>query len=238
MKILKSVLLLFIITAPVFSQSAEKIVDSHIKALGGQANIDKIQSMKMEARMNAQGMEIPMVQYVVKPDKLRMEIVFSGMTMIQTYNGKEGWKVMPFSGSTEPEKMNDDEVEALKEQVDFAGSLASYKKKGGKLSYVGKEDLEGTEVHVLKVSKDTIVETFYLDASSFMIQKQVTKVKQQDKEVETETYLSNYKEIEGLQFPFSIETKMEGTVVAQVTVDKIELNQKIDDTLFDKPATK
>jgi hypothetical protein len=49
------------------------------------------------------------------------------------------------------------------------------------------------------------------------------------------TYFSDYQEVDGLMFPFYIESKVAGQTVQKITVEKITLNEKLDDSLFAFP---
>jgi hypothetical protein len=52
-----------------------------------------------------------------------------------------------------------------------------------------------------------------------------------------ECTLSDYREVEGLKFPFKIDQGSPGTEYRQtLTVEKIEINPKIDESHFGKPA--
>jgi hypothetical protein len=51
--------------------------------------------------------------------------------------------------------------------------------------------------------------------------------------------LGDYEQVDGIYFPFSIETAETGTDNWQrLTVEKIELNVPLDDSLFSIPSTK
>ena len=45
------------------------------------------------------------------------------MTGIQAYDGETGWQIMPFAGSSEPEKVSGDELEQFMDQADIDGPL-------------------------------------------------------------------------------------------------------------------
>ncbi|HEY2171347.1 MAG TPA: hypothetical protein VGJ30_17100, partial [Candidatus Angelobacter sp.] len=57
-------------------------------------------------------------------------------------------------------------------------------------------------------------------------------------EIELESVLSDYKEVDGLKFPFSIEQHQIGGdgPEQKITFKKIELNVPVDDSIFKMPA--
>ena len=52
----------------------------------------------------------------------------------------------------------------------------------------------------------------------------------------TQTYMSDFQDVDGLIMPYSVETKMGGNVVSQIMFKTVVLNEKIDDSIFNKPA--
>ncbi|HSK78777.1 MAG TPA: outer membrane lipoprotein-sorting protein [Thermoanaerobaculia bacterium] len=228
--------------AAAFAQTADELVEKSLQASGGREKIEAVKSARMTGKMTmGQGMEAPMVIETVEPNKIRMEMTFQGMTMIQAYDGKSGWQVQPFMGKTEPEPMNEQEQKAMEDQLDDMDLLTKYKEKGHTLELVGKEELEGSPVYKLKLTKKTgEVSSLYLDAETYLLVKQTGKTKVQGQEIESETSLSDYKEVGGVLYPHSIQTKipsMPGGVMA-MTFEKIEPNPDIPASRFDMPPKK
>jgi hypothetical protein len=77
----------------------------------------------------------------------------------------------------------------------------------------------------------------YLDSEYFITIKQEGKTTMQGNEVEFEAILSDYKEVGGLMFPHSVESKPKGAPAGQViTIDEIEVGIEVSDDLFAMPA--
>ena len=53
-----------------------------------------------------------------------------------------------------------------------------------------------------------------------------------------ETELSDYRSVDGIMLPHALKTSINGTPTASITVDKIELNAPLDETLFTLPKPK
>ena len=51
----------------------------------------------------------------------------------------------------------------------------------------------------------------------------------------SETYYSDYQEVEGLMFPFFMETKMDGQSIQKLTLSSIKLNYVFPDEHFAFP---
>jgi outer membrane lipoprotein-sorting protein len=227
--------------AAVQAQTADEIINKHLTARGGKDKIKAVQSARMTGKMvMGQGMEAPVTMELARPNKMRMEFTIQGMTGVQAFDGKGGWSVMPFMGKTEPEAMSADDIKQAEDQADMDGLLVDYKEKGHQVEYAGKEEVEGTSAHKLKVTKKNgDVVNVYIDAESFMDIKESGKVKIRGQEVESETTYGDFKTVEGLIFPFSIEQKPKGAPAGMtITISKLEINPSLEASRFAMPAAK
>ena len=80
----------------VHAQSLDDILKDHYAAIG-QDKMIKINTQKITGKMLQGGVEIPFIQMAKRPDKVRVEGTFQELTFVQTYNGKEGWSLNPFT---------------------------------------------------------------------------------------------------------------------------------------------
>jgi outer membrane lipoprotein-sorting protein len=182
-------------------------------------------------------MEAPFTMTKSRPEKMRVEFTIQGMTGIQAFDGTTGWMVMPFLGKKDAEAMTGDMLKEVKNQADFDGPFIDYAKKGSKVELLGKDKIEGTDAYKLKLTQKDGSETIvYIDAESFLEIKMEEKKTMQGQEIESETILGNYQEVDGMLFPFSIENKAKGQPGGQtITIEKVELNPKVADDLYAMP---
>jgi outer membrane lipoprotein-sorting protein len=230
-----------LIGSAAWAQTADEIIAKNIEAKGGRDKMKSVQSIRMSGKMTmGGGMEAPVVMEMARPNKLRMEFTFQGMTGIQAYDGKTGWMVMPFMGKKDPEPIAGDDLKQVEDQADIDGMLVDYKDKGHQVEYLGKDEVEGTAVHKLKVTKksgDTV--TLFLDADSFLEIKAEGKTKVRGQEMEGETTFGDYKEVGGMVFAHSIQSKPKGAPAGAgmtISIDKIEINPDLPASRFDMPA--
>ncbi|HEY3132174.1 MAG TPA: outer membrane lipoprotein-sorting protein [Acidobacteriota bacterium] len=227
-----------VLMLPASAQTVDEIIAKNIQARGGMAKLKSIKTMRMTGRMTVgQGMEAPIVLEQKRPKSMRMEFTIQGMTGIQAYDGKTAWIVMPFQGKKDPELMPSEAVKELEQQADFDGPLVDYKEKGNQVELIGKESVEGTEAYKLKVTlKGGDVRYFYLDKDSYLEIKAESKRTIRGTEVESESAIGDYKEVEGLMFPHSLEIGAKGRPEKQkLTIEKIEINPPVDDARFKMP---
>lgn len=225
-----SALILSVIALPAAAEaSLEEILATHVESKGGMDALKNIKTLRIEGRMQmGPGMEAPITMEMKRPDSVRMEFVFQGMTGIQAYDGETGWKVMPFAGSSEPEKMSKTELDQIVDQSDMDGPLVDYASKGHKVEYLGTEDLDGTEAHKVKLTKENGDETiYYLDTEYCLELKTETTADMQGMEVEVSVSYGDYKEVSGVMFAHSISQEAAGVPGGggmAITFDKIEAN--------------
>lgn len=230
-----SVTFLFCVQAS--AQTVDELIKKNLDARGGVQKVKAIKSVKVTAKIIQQGVEIPIVIQQKRPGMVRADVTFQGKSQTMAYDGQSGWKTDPFQGSPDPEKIAGDDLKEAEEQADMDGSLVDYKEKGHKVELVGKEDMEGTPVYNLKLTlKNGDVRNIYLDAENYLELKVSMKRKTPGGEIEVDQYVGNYKPVNGVLYPFSLETKVKGQTASQITFEKIELDVPIDDSIFKMPA--
>jgi len=221
-----------------WAQTADEIIAKNIQARGGLDKLKSVQSIKSTATMAmGPGMEAPGVLIQKRGMLARLEFTVQGLTAIQAYDGKNGWQVMPFMGKKDPELMSADEAKEVEEMADLDGPLVDYKSKGHQVELLGKEKVEGTDAYKLKVTlKNGDVQTIYIDADSFLEIKEETKRTIRGTEQVFESSIGDYKEVNGIIFPFAEESGVKGSQEKEkLTVTKVELNVPVDDSIFKMP---
>lgn len=224
------------------AETLDEIVAKNLAARGGKDKIQAVQTIKMTGKQIFGPQEAPFTLYWKRPGKLRVEFTLQGLTGVQAYDGATGWAVMPFLGKTDPEKMSEEDMKDVKDQAAemLDGPFLGADARGSKLELLGKEEIEGTPAWKIKVTRASgDFETYYLDADAFLEIKTESKRKMRDQEVDFESAIGDYKEVSGLTFPFSIENKPKGAPQGQtITVEKIEVNADVPDSLFVMPEVK
>ncbi len=228
-----------LLAAPAQAQDLDEVLTNYYEAIGGLDAWQSVQSLRMTGTMmmGGMGVEAPFTVMAKRPRKARLEFTFQGMTGIQAFDGETAWMLMPFTGSTEPEEMPADMSKNLKEQADIDGPLIGYEEEGHQVELLGMEETEGTQAYKLKVTlKSGDVQYYYLDSEYFIpIRVEGTRM-QQGRTVEFETIISDYKPVDGLMVAHSIEARPKGAPAGQtVTIDQVELNVELADSLFTMP---
>lgn len=182
--------------------------------------------------------QLPFVMEMERPRKVRLEIQFSGQTAVQVFDGTDGWKLRPFLGRHEVEAYTAEEQQAASEQQDLDGPLIDYAVKGIKVDLEGTEQVEGRDAYKLKLTlKDGQVRHVWVDAQTFLDVKIDGSPRRLDgKYHAVETYLRDYRSVDGLMVPHVLETSVEGVKGSQkIVIERVALNPKLDDSRFAKP---
>lgn len=221
------------------AQNVEDIVAKHIAAIGGEkwASVEAVKSEAKIAADGAPGMSIMMNMVAIRDKSLRMDVSVMGMTQTTVVNGNGGWSTNPFANQMDPEPLTADQVKAMKDMTDVDGTLIGYKAKGYTVEYVGTEDVDGTEAIKIKVNKgEKRTEYSYFDPATYYEIKNVRVEEVDGKETESATIYSNFKNQDGLVFPFTIQQSDPNMGGSTVTVTAVTINPLVDQKTFDMPG--
>jgi outer membrane lipoprotein-sorting protein len=230
-----------LLAPPAAAQDLDEVLSNYYEAVGGIDAWTSVQSMKMTGTvaMAAMGIEAPFTVTAKRPNKVRVEYSFQGMTGTQAFDGETAWQLMPFMGQTAPEEMPESMSKDLKEQADIDGALMGWQESGHQVELLGLEETEGTQAYKLKVTlKSGDIQYYYLDAEYYIPIRVEGSREQQGQVIEYETIISDYKPVGDLMIAHSVEARAKGVPAGQViTFQQVEVNIEIDDSEFSMPET-
>ena len=222
------------------AQTADEIVNKVLAARGGVARIKAVHSQRISGTINfGPGADGPFLVELERPGKMHIEVTVQGQTLVRSYDGKAtGWILNPFTENKTVQPMSAEDISNISDESDFDGPLVDYKQKGNLIALVGKEDVDGKPAYRLKLTnKKGDMRNYFFDADTFRLIKWEGTRKVGDRDVPWESVFHDYREVDGLQFAFEIDSDAPGTGQAQkIIADKIEVNPEIDESHFGKPA--
>ncbi|MCM3905406.1 MAG: hypothetical protein ND866_27230 [Pyrinomonadaceae bacterium] len=222
------------------AQTADEIIAKYIKTVGGPEKIQAVKTLRRTGKFTGGGgFEAAIVEENKRSNMVRQEFSLQGLTGVNAYDGKSGWKIEPWQGKKDAEPLGEEEMKQIVEDSDFDGPLVNYQQKKNKIEFVGMEPVEGTDAFKLKVTlANGDIRYYYMDTDYYVPIKIDTKRMIRGAEREYETSLGDYKEVAGWYLPHSVEVNAKGSQNKQkVTYEKIEANVSIDDSRFTIPAT-
>jgi hypothetical protein len=234
MKLPKAILTILVLLcfANAYTQTADEIIEKHIKAIGGIEAWKKVNTIKQEAVLDANGTEINVELITANGKGSRQTISFAGMSGYTIFTSSAGYNFYPWQGHLKPEAITPEELKENEDNMDAQGPLINYKEKGHSAEYEGMDEFEGTNCYKIKLSeKSGKIVTFYIDPSNYFIIHSVTITKANGQETESKTDYSNYQKLpEGIWLPMNIS---QGSTVK---IKKTEINVPVDESVF-KPST-
>ncbi len=241
MLLVQTKFLLFALASSLAAQTVEDLVAKNIQAKGGIEKIKAIHSTRTIGKLQAGSLTIGVQLDSMAPDLVRQMITIQGMTQVQAYDGSTGWQISPFQGRKDPERLGEDDTRDLQDDADFYGPLVDYQSKGNTVEYLGHATVDGDDAYRLKVTlKNGDVIYYFLDPDTYL---EIRTEKQEfirGSVRETFTEMGSYKLVNGVYFPFSIESgnKQNPGDRSKLTVEKIEANVPMDLSEFKMPGLK
>ena len=208
----------FVVAFSARAITVNELLARNLAARGGAANVQKLRTLRLTGRAVFSGtgrrgssIEMAWAQIQSRPGKFRSEVTRQGLTAVQAWNGKEGWKLSPFRGRREAERASQDDARALAQDADIEGHLISWREKGSRVEYLGVEDVDGTPAHKVRVAlKDGDVQYVFLDPDAFLEIRIVNERRVRGSEQVTEADVGAYGQVAGVWIPTSINQGRKG----------------------------
>ena len=197
--------------------TAESIGQKYIAAIGGKANVEKINSLQMNSSATVQGMSIETITLAAKGGKTFVEMKMMGQSMQKlVFDGKDGYMVVQGQKQPLPAELKE-ELSANKNifpELDFNAKNTTLR---------GIENMNGEEVYAIKKGNKTY---FYSVKTGLKTAESETQ-NMQGQEIIIPTYYSDYKEVSGVKRPFKISQNM-GGIEMNFDVKSYEINKATD----------
>lgn len=230
------------------AQTADEILNNYFENIGGKEKFKALKGLKITAKASGGGMEIPFEMVQMSNGSKYMKMTFQGKEITQmAFDGETMWSTNFMT--MKAEKSDKETTENAKlDNNDFPDAFIDYKEKGYKVELLGKEEIDGTEAFKIKLTKEPIlvdgkkedsVTFYFFDTENFVpIATHSTISSGSMKGQVSQVTMSDYQEVDGLYFPFSMTTGMKGQPGQTLTITKIELNPTIDEAAFKFPEDK
>lgn len=229
----------------VTAQTAEEIIANYFENIGGLDNFKALEGMKMSATANNGGLELPIEIVQLKDGRQMTVIRVQGQVFKQgVYDGENLWSTN--FQNLKAEKSDAEQTANFKLSLnDFPDALVDYKEKGYTIELLGSETIDGTDTFKVKLVKEPItidgvqkddISFYFFDKDNFVpiaVQSEINSGPAKG-QIQQVTF-SDYQEVDGLYFPFSLGQGVKGGQSSPLTIDKIELNPTVDAAEFAFP---
>lgn len=225
------------------SYTAEQLVAKNMEARGGAQALAAIKSLQLEGRYLAPGdFELSFKEVRLRQasgDAIRDDLSVQGLTIVQAYDGANGWKINPFQGRRDAEKMSADEARAMADQGLVSGILLNAASGKGVVTAAGMEDFDGTLAYKLKVVQPDGDEFVYLlDPDTFLEIKMVEQRRVRGTLSVNSSEMGDYEKVAGVYYPMAIDSWSgdNSNQRARVLIEKASANGEVPASLFAEPG--
>lgn len=212
-------------------RALEGLVEAVLEAHGGRASLEKVRSLKVVGRLEAtirKDRGIGTV-YLQKPDKLLSDNHYEQGREVRILNGNKGW--IRTNGSFHPAPTS--------VMLGMIYSLAYYQlplqlaDHRDILSYLGQVKQLGRRFEVLELRySDALQVRVYVESESKRIAQVAGYIKVRDRTVVLSRVLGDYREVDGVVYPFHQLYHSGPTLIAEKWVESVELNPPLSDEIF------
>lgn len=216
-----------------FGQKATDVLEKFIEASGGRKRLSNIKDTTMIGTLDIvmAGMSGSLTMYLKEPNKMRMDMEIMGMVMTTAYDGDVAWWINPQTGATE--EMPSDQADDIMRQAYGNDILLNPDKHGVTYTLNESENIEGKDYFVLvQTFPDGYTQTLYIDSKTYLPYKTLAAVNQMGVEAESETYLSDWRKVDGMMVSFSVRVLYDGEEAMSMTFSEVKYNTGLEDSLF------
>lgn len=221
----------------------DRIVTNNRHAVDGQQDTSGVESLEIGLAMQDQGKALDADYKVTRDGRMRIDILKDGRRVYtEAYDGHRGWD----QGQDGSAPVVDPHGEALWHGTQYPGqifALSDMAKLGHKLEYAGREQLDGVDYYVLKLTlSDGFVTYRYVNPTTWLIDRgrdyRAFHPALDSHATWVETRWADYRPVEGLLYAFASSNVdlSTGKQLADQKVTSLKINPKFDPVLFQMPA--
>lgn len=215
--------------------AAEMLFDKYLKALGGEAALDKVKSRVMRGSIEIAPMGVKGTfetsQKAPQMSVTTMNLTGLG-TMQQGYDGAVGWSKDPFTGLRE---LKGGELAVLQRTALI--NPGGWRKSYNSLKTTGRSKVGEREVYVVEgaYAGDT-PDKLYFDAQTGLLLRMDAVVQSPQGRVVSETTFEDYREVDGIKLPYSSRAVL-GAATVVTRIEEVKHDVALDDKTFAKPTS-
>jgi uncharacterized protein (TIGR03435 family) len=216
-------------------EEGKRIYDQSLEAQGGRARFSQIRDMTFNANLKilSQGLDMTVMTYLKSPHKLRQDIeIAESVHITMAFDGNSGWMTDPNTGSIVD--MSDPVFAQLKNSVLGSQMMFDPQMLYMAAGFEGRKLIDGKEYLVIKhtgvMGFDSVLTC--IDPDTYLPYKFTMKTV----DAKIEMITSDYRDVEGMQFPFTINLDIDGTEYIDISITEWAINSGLEDSFFERPA--
>lgn len=214
------------------AQSAESIIERHIKALGGKKAVQAISSARISGSVTRNGVASQPGDFLWQtraPGSFYVETRIGDAHRIEAFNGKSGWAEDTAGGLRT--LTGREQARARATALYRNARFLNYKKEKTKVQLLGRETVAGRPaLPVEMTTRSGLQRKLYFDAESYLL----LKDEEEREGGREEIFFGDYRAVDGVQEPFRISIRR-GAETLDIAVREVTHNGVVAASVFDFP---
>ncbi len=215
--------------------SADEIIEKYTQALGGEAAIQKIETLVESGALDApsRNAHSKIEIYRKAPNKILTIVHGQRGDSLQGYNGTIAWQ----QRGGEAEELTGDDLVRARDSAAFSPGL-NLKRNYRKLEVKDISKIDRHDAYRISASRNGgSPDQYYFDAQSGLLLRISTEIESPLGAIPQDTDYEEYREVSGVKVPFLIRVvRSDGVTIYKW--DRIQANVSVGDSRFEKPAEK
>jgi hypothetical protein len=222
---------------------SRKIIETHLKALGGQEALNKIEAVRISSHMRRAHFEGDLImtetgnpyRYHVKTTVKRLGKLYD---KFEGYNGEILWEYDPNEKRAFPKQIDG---LRLKDAANgfFLDPCLDWEARGCTFEYLGEVKSKGRPHYLLKMYTPAGRTLFlYFEAKTLMITRMGAEIIFGGAIVDEDVYNTSFEKVNGVWFPVAQEYYIDNQKLGEGKITLIEVNPEIEPGLFDMPKVR
>jgi hypothetical protein len=214
------------------AQSAGKVIERHLDAIGGKMAIETIVSTEVTGSISAaDGRSGTFTQRTTRPQLFSVSMSLGGVRWRAAFNGRAAWQEDSLDGVR---TLYGQAASRVRAEASYANTRFMVPEKISRVHVTGRDQVRGHAVIVVvAITPDGMKRTLFFDATTYLL---VKDVQETDAGVE-ERLFDDYRPVDRVMEPHRIEWHRNGETL-RIAVEKVTHNAPIDEHVFDVPAAR
>ncbi|MBZ5555545.1 MAG: insulinase family protein [Acidobacteriia bacterium] len=218
-------------------ERGKALLTAAAEAAGG-ARLAKIESVEFKGQgefITPQGtFPVETSVVVAYPDHIRAEITLPMAAIKTGFDGKSSWLQSPQGTMDLPPALNAENLRTIALTAGW-GLFQQALEGKSEVKFIGEEEVEGQKLLAAEWTSPAGPTKLYFDPATRMLVGARFKQTGLQGPAEVLDLWSDFKAVEGLQFPYKHTTYRDGAKSGSVTASSVQVNTKPDPTVFSKP---
>jgi predicted Zn-dependent peptidase len=217
---------------------AREVVKLALAAHGGLARLKRIQDTTVEAQasvnMGEQEVQGEIVQIRKEPDRMRVNMHFSGVATIQAIFGNRGWTGS--EASIDTRDMDSVTVAGMRSGFgsDVHHLLLATQAPGVILLSRGRESIAGQNAEAVEMRHGSVSRVLYFDVQTNRLIAMDQNESSSGVGFTARRLFGEYRQVQGIPWPYLEERLLEGRRVMLLEVRRVVLDSGIEDAVFER----